>query len=271
MSNKLKKNIGWFVLSIAIILLIINLFGLFNIQVNTTTVLLLIIILISPFINQITKIKFGDFEAEISPSEIDKVRKEIESNGIKKIRKVGKSQSLEEDLMDLSEKDNILALAKLRMELEKVLRKLCFKTLPQKQKFNRAGIAQMINALVNAEILPRRISTALYDVSSIANRAIHGEAIRTSDSKMMIELGIQLLNEIEAIYEDKINPTVKSSIIAQDEMKQYLDAKYKVITIIPTIPEPKKNTYIFTQNELDAFLEGYNEYAEFLVSIEKVK
>jgi hypothetical protein len=42
------------------------------------------------------------------------------------------------------------------------------------------------------------------------------------------------------------------------------------MTIIPVTVEPIMNVYIFTQDELNNFLQGYDKSAEFVVSIEQV-
>jgi len=63
---------------------------------------------------------------------------------------------------------------------------------------------------------------------------------------------------------------VKSEIISSEEVREYGDAQYCLTTIIPLVENPKRNTYIVDQETLDNFLEGYNEYAEFIISVEKL-
>ncbi len=59
------KNIWMIVLFISIILLVIHTFNLFSLNVNSTSIVLLILILISPFITSIKKLKY-----EINSEEI---------------------------------------------------------------------------------------------------------------------------------------------------------------------------------------------------------
>lgn len=47
--------------------------------------------------------------------------------------------------------------------------------------------------------------------------------------------------------------------------------KYQVITVIPLVENPVRNVRILDQEGLDVFLEGYDEYGEFLISIEKIE
>jgi hypothetical protein len=49
-----------------------------------------------------------------------------------------------------------------------------------------------------------------------------------------------------------------------------VSARYRVTTVVPLVEKPIKNTYVFDQDTLDSFLEGYEEYAEFIVAVEKV-
>ena len=50
-----------------------------NITVDNTSIILLIIIFLSPFISAIKKIKFGDFEAEIDSKEVQKIKADVET------------------------------------------------------------------------------------------------------------------------------------------------------------------------------------------------
>ena len=45
--------------------------------------------------------------------------------------------------------------------------------------------------------------------------------------------------------------------------------RYRMTTVVPLVKNPKRNTYILDQDGLDSFLDGYEEYAEFIVAIEK--
>lgn len=60
-------HIWWFVMLSALALLATHSFGFQGVIVDNTSLILLVIILASPFIAAIRKIKIGDFEAEIQP------------------------------------------------------------------------------------------------------------------------------------------------------------------------------------------------------------
>ena len=60
---------------------------------------------------------------------------------------------------------------------------------------------------------------------------------------------------------------IESKPIESDEIDIYLSSKYRLTTIIP-LRDPVMNVYLLTKEELDTFLEKYDQYTEFLVSVE---
>jgi hypothetical protein len=50
-----------------------------------------------------------------------------------------------------------------------------------------------------------------------------------------------------------------------------MSSRYRLTTIIPLKENPVMNVYLFTKEELDTFLEGYDQYTEFLVSVEQAE
>lgn len=63
---------------------------------------------------------------------------------------------------------------------------------------------------------------------------------------------------------------IESRIIRNEDVKIYGSSKYRITTVIPLAEDPKMNVYIFDQEELSDFLEGYGEYAEFIISVEQL-
>ncbi len=64
---------------------------------------------------------------------------------------------------------------------------------------------------------------------------------------------------------------IESKAIGSNEVDIYMSSRYRVTTIIPFKENAVMNIYLFTKEELNDFLEGYDQYAEFLVSIEQVE
>jgi hypothetical protein len=46
---------------------------------------------------------------------------------------------------------------------------------------------------------------------------------------------------------------------------------YRVTSVIPLVPEPILNVRTVSQEGLDMLLEGYNEYAEYIVGVERIE
>jgi len=64
---------------------------------------------------------------------------------------------------------------------------------------------------------------------------------------------------------------IESKAIENAEVNIYMSSKYRVKTIIPFKENPVMNVYLFTKDELNTFLEGYDQYAEFIVSVEQAE
>ena len=64
---------------------------------------------------------------------------------------------------------------------------------------------------------------------------------------------------------------IESKSIESDEVDTYLSSRYKVTTIIPFKEKAVMNVYLFAKEELNGFLEGYDRYAELLISIEQAE
>jgi hypothetical protein len=243
------------------------------IKVDNTSIIFLLIIALSPFISAITKIKFGDFEAEIDPKEVQKIKDEV-STQVSEADKSGQTPEIDNTMnaiRGLVDSDPILALAKLRIEIEKVLNKLYRMTRTsnhQQKKLMSAG--QLAYLLSTTEILPKDIAGSIREVIYICNRAIHGEEIRQQDAKSVVEAGTSLLSELAFYVSEYVLKPIESTEIDPAIIKEYTNAQYRVTTIIPLVDNPRKEVRILDQEGLDELLEGYNEYAEFIVDVTKI-
>lgn len=269
MKKIILKNLWWVTFFLAIILLGFHSFNIAIINVDSTSILLLIIILISPFIVAVRKIKYGDFEAEIDPQEIKKIKEGLEKTVEFKrdeddtLPEIYKATNA---IRDLAESDPVIALAKIRIELEKVLARLARITSIETQKIS---LGALVNKLSNHEIISSKIGKSLIEVISICNRAIHGEFIAEKDAGTIVKLGIELLEELYWDIQDQTttHSIVSEGIITPDESNEYYEKSYILTTIIPLAENPKKIVRELTQEQLDDFLDGYNEYAEFIVKL----
>lgn len=267
------ENVWWITSSISLILLVCNTFSLAEVKVDTTTLVLLIILLISPFASNLKKIKFGDFEAEISSMEVQKVKEEAG---------VTLSEKDEDETMNLSELDKIIsnikilvkqdaviALAKLRIELEMSIVRLCKIVMIKQPSGKRAfTLSMMIRELTLREVLPKDISAPLNQVIYLCNRAIHGEDIRQQDAETVVDIGVSSLSKISSLIQDLVVKPHETLEINHTELEGYLTAKYRVTTVIPYANAPVKQVRHLTQDELSELIEGYGDYAECIVDIQ---
>ena len=171
-------------------MLLAHTFSFSVVKVDNTSIILLVVIFLSPFISAITKIKYGDFEAEIDPKEVQKIKNEVSAQVLETNEPAQNSEieRIVDSLSRLVESDPILALAKLRIELEKVVNKL-YRMSNREDKSNKVmPLTQLIQRLSNAGILPKDIARTTRDVISISNRAIHGEDIRKQDAESVWSL-----------------------------------------------------------------------------------
>ncbi|MEA1870285.1 MAG: hypothetical protein U9N09_09150 [Euryarchaeota archaeon] len=64
---------------------------------------------------------------------------------------------------------------------------------------------------------------------------------------------------------------METQALSPADVSAYRGAKYRVVTVIPLVENPVRNVRILDQEGIDVFLEGYDEYGEFLISIEKIE
>lgn len=274
MRQFLLHNVSWIVFLIALALLISHVVGWKQITVDTTTLLLLALLLVSPFIEQLRKIKVGEFEAEIAPDEVEKVKSEVDKRlGTGEVRGpiTPEVRSVGESLLDLLDRDHVLALAKLRIELEQALTRLHLLTTPTTRQRRHAGLNRLVGDLVRSGILPTQQSEPLREVISLCNRAVHGEHVRPADARSILDIGISILEEIDSILEEFIVKPIETQPLSPSDVSAYMGAKYRVTTVVPLVENPVRSVRILDQEGLDLLLEGYDEYGEFLVSIEKIE
>lgn len=273
MKKFIFQNLWWLALIIALSMLLVHMFSLDVVKIDNTSIILLMIVLLCPFISAIKKIKIGDFEAEIDPKEVEKIKEEI-SNKLPEPRADDKSTPEIIDIINsiksLVITDPVIALAKLRIEIEKVLNKIARLSSKGVKQDKNVSIGKMVHDLTTTEVLPPGISGPIREVISICNRAVHGEDIRDSDAKSIIEVGTSLLERLYWHAQEYINEPISTDTINRDELDEYLHAKYQVITIVPYVENPVRNVRLLDQEGLNEFMDGYNEYAEFIVEVKKV-
>lgn len=264
--NNLIQHIWIVPFLITLVLLSVHVLSIKRLLVDNTTLILLCILIISPLSLGLKKIKFGNFEAELMANEVKEIANETSKvkNDIKQDFELNIRENIIDDIYKLSEQDYIMALVKLRIELENISNKICNK-LNQYENIKNISLRQKIDILFKNKIIDKRIANLLIKVISICNKAIHCEEIEKEDALIVLDNGTWLLSLLfNSIQSEK---PVDSKIIKREELDNYYSQKYIVKTIIPYLNDSKKNTYIMTQDELSEFLDYYSEYAEFIIEV----
>ena len=268
------KNLWWIVFILALLLLGIHSLKIASLNVDSTSILLLAIMLVSPFIAAVKKNKFGDFEAEIDIAEIRKIKSEVKktlTETQENNEELHEIYATSDAIRSLAEQDPIIALAKIRIELEKVLGRLArFNSI----KIKGFALGALVNQLANQEILSPDLGRSLREVISICNRAIHGEIISGEGAIEIIDVGVELLEKLHWYAKSQASTTsvVEEIVIGSEEPDNYYyNKKYRLTTIIPLVENPKKIIRELSQEQLEDVLENYREYAEFIVELTEIK
>lgn len=269
-------NIWWFVMLSALALLATHSFGFQGVIVDNTSLILLVIILASPFISAVRKIKIGDFEAEIQPEEVKSVAKRAEealpANVDNDIHPLPPSDTTTA-ILDLMETDTVVALAKLRIELEGRLRRIEQRTsLSGKNRSRPKALNQIVRELGVREVFEPAFGSSLLAVIAICDRAIHGEDIRDVDARQIVTTGTDLLEVVERILRTyAVTHPVETVVISSEECDSLKSARFRLTTVVPLVENPENRVYELTQEELDEFFDGYTEFAEFVIGVERIR
>ncbi len=237
------------------------------VRVDAVTLSLLGLLLVIPLAELIRKIRLGEFEAEIGRDEVARVQaKAAMELSPSPETTIGVS---EERIRDLLRDDPRLALAKVRIELEEALKRLYSTSAASEPDWRRLSLSRLVDRLVRQEVLSGSVAGALREVIGLANRAVHGQRVESGAAEQLALLGVRLIRELQQLSIERVLRPVDTVVISPEEVEQYSSARFRVTTVIPLVEKPTRNTYVFTQEALDSFLEGYEEYAEFVVAIER--
>ena len=201
------RHFWWLGMIAAGALLAVHSLGIRAITVDTTSLFLVGLILLYPWLAALKRSKIGDFEAEIDPAEVKRLTADI-SNALPELQQeatptpLGISATVEA-VRQLALSDPVMALAKLRIELERTLRRLHARTRQPASPPGNASLMKIIRDLaahgVLPRVLPQSLAASIHDVVVICNRAIHGEDIRYQDALVAAETGGDLLEGFEQV------------------------------------------------------------------------
>jgi len=267
------KHLWWIIAISGMALLVCHSFQIATITVDTTTLVLLVLILLSPFAAAIKRIKIGEFEAEIDSEEVNRVTAEV----ARQVPEIKLHDTTEEHpaigaIRELAKTDHVIALAKLRIELEATLRRLRIRSRVGQSISPHTPLPHIIRDLAADDILPQDMTPSIRDVLAICNRAIHGETIRTEDAQSVIEAGTELLQAFERLLSEYgVAHPIEKTAITRAEVDACQAARYRVVSVIPLVDSPQRMTYVLTHEELENYFDGYFEFAEFIISVERIE
>ena len=239
-----------------------------RLSVDNVTLALLGILFVLPFVESIKKIRFGEFEAEIAAKEVAAVVAKASSD-LPVSQAAGELETPKSSsVLELVRQDPQLGLAKLRIDIEQALRALHKVGAAGKPSQRVPALSSMVNGLERSGELSHDLAASLKEVLSIANRAVHGESVSAESAEGLSMLGVRLIEELWNIYKEKAAEPLQSISVEDAYLNKLSESKYRVITAIPYTRKPVMNVRVLDQDGLNEFLDGYEEFAEFLVSVE---
>lgn len=270
------RHLWWVVLLVATGLLVAHTLSVQKVVVDNTSLVLLLLIVASPFVATIKRIKIGEFEAEIQPDEVKQVAKQVEAALPAVAPDSLPPLSLDDTgaaVLELAQADPVVGLAKLRIEIESRLRRLAERRAPASGDRTRRpqSLGRIVRDLNAREILDHPLGASLLDVIGICNRAIHGEDIRDVDAQQIARSGVELLDALDRILRVfVVTHPVSTTVITDEERDSYDRARFRLTTVVPLVEKPERKEYVLSQAELDDFFDGYAEFAEFVIKVEQL-
>lgn len=257
-------------LSVAVIVFILHLFKAKFVRTDWITVALLVVIAFIPYISRMKTFSVGDVTMELRP-EIEEAQSEIEESipEGEDADSQRRTEQIYEEIISLADESVEAALIELRTEIESILRRIL--ATQGIRPDGPQGAIQMFHLLEEEDTFEQDISESIQDVISLCNKAVHGFEVDKEDAVDIIELGFRVLDFLYShYYEHAISP-VKTTETSKEEVDDFRNSLYRLVTVVPTIREPRINERIVSQEALNDFLNGYNEFAEFIVEVERVE
>jgi hypothetical protein len=180
-------------------LLVLHTLKVDGVQVDTTTLGLLAVLLLLPLAPNIKRLSAGGVEAEIGPAEAQQLQAsaaELPAAAESAPKAFAETPTIQE----LTVRDPPLGLAKLRIELERELRQLYLDRLPDATD-RRTSLGLMARELSARGLLPPEIAAPLADVTALANRAVHGEYVPPEVAQEIADVGLRVLSALQHMNE----------------------------------------------------------------------
>lgn len=159
-----------------------------DITIDAITVFLLVLALLPWLIPLIRSLEFpGGWKVEFQ--ELEKVKNEADKAGL-----LSKNKSKSYSFESLLNKDPNLALAGLRIEIEKRLIQIA---KLNNLNIERSSISQLLRLLAQHQALTPEETSVLSDMTGLLNSAVHGAEVDKRAADWAIEVGPKLLQSLD--------------------------------------------------------------------------
>lgn len=188
------------------------------ISLTWQTVALIVLVIIVPYVPLIKRISYGDWEAELETL-VRSAEESVEKSNVARSNPgVGsRADNLETILNNQLEEDPKLALAKLRMEIEEVLKRFAEDRGYQASR-EYVRFWNVVDFLVeNEDVMDRDLYTDIRNVREVANEAIHGGEVSQTTAKRIVRLGLRVLERIYYETNREVNPDPTMPVFAKPE------------------------------------------------------
>lgn len=253
------------VLIIAGVLLVVHTFDLAFLNVDWVTVALLAFLALVPYTPRLKSINLGNFGIELR-----KAREQVEKNleGEEPVEELQTDERTEEIYALLAE-EPLLAVARVRLVLTDLI-----KSLAQAEDIETGTSTNprtTLRALEHQTAISPGLADATREALRLGSKAVHHEDITREEATEAVDLTLGVINRLRSHYRERVLTPVEEVEVSQSTTEEHREAKYRVQSIVPLVDNPKMITRVVPQRGLDGILEGYEEYGEFLVRIEKIE
>ena len=269
MNEYLRSYSPLIVSVLAFLALVAHSFGALPVQVSWVSVGLLVIIVLAPYAQRLERISIANFEMELR-SDIDRARRQVDESIDEPAEKsttesapgfYGRINRIEILLND----DPLIAVADIRSEITRLLWMFAE---AEEIGDQRLPVMVLLRRFESDDVLDPSLCESIREVIRICNRAIHEGEIRQDEASDLVDLGIEVTVYLHSLFHEQVVAPVDEETVSQEVVDKYRNSQYEVKSIVPYTEDPQLQTRIVPQSGLDTVLEGYHEYAEFLVAID---
>lgn len=164
-----------------------------GLEIDVVTLILIVVALV-PWLAPVFKSLELPGGIKFEFSELERVTQHAKKAGLIKSKPLKKNKKIDYSFLVVADQNPSLALAGLRIEIEKRLRMLA-----QRAKLNgdRASVRQLMYALAQKKMLSSQEQAVLAEMIITLNRAVHGEDYDPRSAQWVMENGPKILASLD--------------------------------------------------------------------------